>query len=170
MRSIAAALTLVALAVGCRRAPAPAPVADFKPAADVKPAAKVDVAAPAKPAPGGGGLIAGVKRKVETAELRNALKQIGFAYTSFFEERRRTPNDLAELAPFYESNAKLSRYITEGDIVVAFKVPATGNGMANVPLAYEPGPDFTGGRLVATYGGVVEMMPEAEFQAMKNRK
>jgi hypothetical protein len=168
MRTTTMFLMLAIVAAGCGRSPAPPAVAD------VKPVVKANVPATVpekKPAPaGGGGLIANVKRKVETAELRNALKQIGLAYTMFYEERRRAPNDLKELAPFYENNSKLSGYITEGDIAVAFKIKGSGQGLANVPLAYEPNPDLSGQRLVATYGGAVELMPEAEFQEMKSRK
>ena len=165
MRKFLTILALAILATGCGRTPAPPPIVE------VKAAVKANAPPPPpKPAPATGGLIGNIKRKVETVELRNAMKQIGLAYTTFYEERRRAPNDLKELAPYYENNAKLSGYVTEGDLVVAFKIKGDGQGLANVPLVYEPGPDGSGHRLVATYGGAVESMPEAEFQEMKNRK
>lgn len=108
------------------------------------------------------------KRAIDINDVRNTLQNVGLAYHTFFNDRNRGPNDVQELAPYYEKNAKITQALDprEGYITFQWKahllrMPA---GTSETILAYETAAAGNGTRLVLMADRSVKTMDEAEFQ------
>jgi hypothetical protein len=106
-----------------------------------------------------------IARTYDRAKLPSLLKQIGLAYHSYWSTSGgKGPSSQKDLAPYYENNAAINKYLNDGVIVVYYGATLTGmtQGTSNTILAYEKDSD-QGMRHVLMGDGRPVVMNQADF-------
>jgi len=97
--------------------------------------------------------------------LTNQLKQIGLAYHSCIDVKKKAPGKVEDLEPFYENDAKITDAIKKGDIKVYWNVQLLKlpKGTSNTVLGHEKDAATRGG-MVLMADASVRSMTAAEFK------
>jgi hypothetical protein len=131
------------------------------------PAPKVVVQAPAQEKDPNAGL-SGLARVWTEQETKNRFRQIGLAYHNYMDTFKKAPAKAADLAPFYEKDAKITEALDKGWIVFLYNVrpQQMTQGTSNTVVAYENEPDRLGMRWVLMGDASVSKASQQEFDKM----
>jgi hypothetical protein len=99
--------------------------------------------------------------------MQNDFKQLGLAYHSFYDAKRRGPANVDELAPFFDNDIRLKQALQQGQYVFHWNLGLNQmpQGSSNTILAYERDPDAAGNRFVVMGDATPKIMGEADFEA-----
>lgn len=146
---------------GCKKEPEPAPKAPAPVAQDKEGAPKEREVPPRQPK------LTSIGRRMEISEIRNIMKQLGFAYVAYETQFKKGPKTISDLESYLEKNPKFTDPLKNGHMTFIFGVSTMQmpSGPGNSILAYENDPDVNGLRCVLMGNGqTIQELDNDTFQ------